>query len=1025
MTTFENFLSEATSKMENSIGGWTTASPATLSRKQQFSIYTVTLDSEVMANSMKIVATGDDDIEVVTEQFDVTVEETHKSFAWVVGSTLSAVHCGIRYYDVGGSVLQDTSTEFAPISTIGWNGVFHTAKAPAAADVAEMYLTFDTILTGEIMYVTRPSVMQQTKITTDFVDYALYNVPNYMIEADAAQKGTGGSRVATPLARYVTVATHQLSGAQDTITAWDFVHPTYTEDGEPDNSTLADPYQADDAWLPWLAQTMGVTLGTIAPGSGRSPWLAFTQAGIDTWTEWEEDVDPGSVPGVPDTEWVDIETFNPGYFDAGSGYRDQIASGYNGILGGTSESFVAYISTLLNTTETSPFVYVVKHWATNPYRLLVAVLETEDPDPTGNLLDLIVSGAAPAGTSASVDHGVSVTAKTFWDPARMFYNMAEVAVAGGGTLPTRFVEGGAANGRHITLASVTGATEPFMGGGMALARWFPGYAFYPGAVEVSTGTVPDCNITGDIDIRVLLSDITEPASTVEIAASPNKWTLEINSTGNLVFSWEDSGTNSAVSTVPVNWGSRDSKPFWIRITLDVDNGASGNDVSFYRSPTLYEDAWTQIGDTVTAAGTTAIDSATATVTMLGNDTDPVDSMSGIAYRIQVLDGIDGTVALDIDVTGEIDRSASLISTGTQFFRLSDTNQTDVNIVPAASGATYLVESEWTAQVQLGEGEYFYLGRSPYKYDSGNGTGLGDTLVVSGLSSDTYDWEITKIDTTTISGSTGTVTSITFDSDDYGGTAIADITVRESTGQTIQAKFEPVLLSGDTTTDTDAYGSDWTLTRDWTKTAFYEYSSYVDRDHISPTDGSGAFDSGIVFDADEAFTVAVAVRRFWSGSGVTNIINQTTTSGWLIQYNGDNIEAKVTDGTTTVTLSYDEVVGGTLGEFTLIALRRNIASGTMSLWINGVSVDSDDDPFIGAGLFATTGSTGYVGDDSATDKFDFRYIGIFNRSLSDDVITYLAEEMERNVLALPQAPSTIVTASFPSGYLVHNPTVTQT
>ncbi len=996
MTTYTNLLSEETAKMERGIGGWTGVSNAVVTHAVRISPFPVTLGSEVDGNSIKVEAVADGDVEVVTERFPVDDGDPYRQFVWVGAPTMPKLGLGIRYYATGNILLSDIRNLYAEGEDGLWSGYQVVTAAPENAIEAEMYISFTDMTAGQHVRVARPSVMQQADLTPLFVDYVFDNIPAYIRESDDTQVDvvTGTIR---PLARYVTLASKQMSETMEDIISWDYLHKVDSPSGTPDTSSLVDPFKADPEWLTWLAQLMGVSLDTV-PTGGRSPWIAFSNAGIDTWTEWEESVDMGSIPGIADTEWVDIETYSPDYFDTETARRLQIASGFNGVLGGTSESIVKYVSALLNTDNPDPFVYVVKHYATNPYRILVATLITEDPDPGGNMLELAIGAATPAGTDVETGHGVSVTANTHYTIPAMYDNMWDDISRGGHVLPTRIVENGAASGRHIALATITGSTEPFYGGEIALARWFRGFALYSGAVKMSSDTHANYNILGDIDIRILLSNVKPPSTgTLRIAESPGKWAIDVTSTETVVFSWENSGTNTVESTAPVAWGSDDAAPFWLRVTLDV-NDNNNHTVEFSTAKSLVDETWSAVGDPVTNTGTTGIDSVPASIELLGNGTDPTDGAAAFIYRFVMYDGIDGSLAVDINLTGEFELAESTVNTGTPFIKLPVTNVL-VSVDKAPVGSTNLVESTWTAQAHRGGDDYFYLGKSPYAYDNSNGTGLGDTLVFSRPTAGDFDWTMTLLDGTQLTGSESSVTSITWDADTYGGNAITNIVVRD-TGVT-KGSFTPDLLEGMLTVNTDSYGADWAINRSWHTADFYEYSAFVDRDYLTPTWGDGVFTSGLVFDVEETVSVAASVRRFWSGSGITTIVDQTTGSGWQLRYNGDNIEAIVTDGTTSVTLSYDEVAGNTLGLFTLVTLRRDVTDGTISLWINDAEEDSVQDPFIDGGPFPVTGGSGTVGD-SATNKFDLRYLGIFDRALSGLEISTLFDEMARLVYVLPQA-----------------------
>jgi hypothetical protein len=970
---------------------------------------------------MDVAAVAGGDVIIASELFNVDPLEIYKPFAWVGGVLLPDTEISMDFYNTDNDLLESNPVLFTNLTDNQWAGIWTGGYAPTDAVYGQMRLTFKSMAADESVSITRPSVMPNSNVISDFMYWMLPNVPDYIVEADFAQ-AFDGVGVPTPLMRYLALGTGQLHDAMDTVTSWDFTPHTETADGFPDTSSLVDPFKTDAAWLEWLAQLMGVSLDTI-PAGGRSPWLAFEGGGIDTWTEWEEDVDPGSIPGIPDTEWVDIETYSPDFYDTESARRLQIASGFNGVLGGTSESIIRYVGALLNTDDPDPFVYVTKHYGTNPYRILVSMLDIEDPDPKGDMIELAVEAATPAGTNVTTAHGVSSTARTHFTIPNMFYNMWIDIENGGSQFPMRLVENSSGNGKHITLTSNTlGDAEPFYGGEIALARWFEGFAMYSGASRIRSDTHASFNLLGDLDLRILVSNVTVPASgkTLELMSSQDKWSLSVNDAGFLVFSWENSGTNTITSDASPDWGSIDKGPYWLRVTLDLNNDAGGHDVAFYQSPTLYEDSWPPVGTTITTGGVSGIDTAAAAnIEIFNNGTAPEDGATGIAYRVMLLDGIEGSIAYTLNLTGEFSFGSNDPNTGTSLFNMPVSN-IRMYVEPAAIGATNLAEARWTAQNHGGFDDYFYLGVSPFKDDGGNPAFTGDNIVVSDLASDTYDWEITLVGGAKVNGSTGTVTEITWDADDYGGLSIVNIIVREDTGDTVQAFFTADLFDGLLESNADTYSKTWTLTRAWTTANYYEYSSFNKRDSISVTEADGVFVSGITFDADETVTVAVAARRFWSGSGTTVIVDHTTTSGWKLEYIGDDIVATITDGTSPITLTYDEVVGATLGVFSLITLRRDVANATISLFINSIEEDTIADPFLTGGLFATVGDTGVFGDSAAVNKFDFRYFGVFDRALSDRDIALLSDEMSRLTQVLPQATKTINASYMPPTTIIYTP-----
>lgn len=126
-------------------------------------------------------------------------------------------------------------------------------------------------------------------------------------------------------------------------------------------------------------------------------------------------------------------------------------------------------------------------------------------------------------------------------------------------------------------------------------------------------TVP--GIAGDVDIRVKLLPVTwnpgASASEWLVAkydgADPNGRSVNLGLISGkfLQFKWSVDGTagtavsKSSTAAVPF----ADGTAGWVRVVHDVDNGAAGNDVKFYTSTDGVN--WTQLGTTVTTAGTTS------------------------------------------------------------------------------------------------------------------------------------------------------------------------------------------------------------------------------------------------------------------------------------------------------------------------------------------------------------------------------------------------------------------------------------
>lgn len=195
----------------------------------------------------------------------------------------------------------------------------------------------------------------------------------------------------------------------------------------------------------------------------------------------------------------------------------------------------------------------------------------------------------------------------------------------------------------------------------------------PVRVSVATGSValdlpggsgdyastPDAaalDITGDIDIRfdatlinwVLPDYPSSGRSTFDrtelvakSATNQVSWELYTR-LSKLYFVWSTNGTalNAAASTVdlPLTTSGR----LAVRVTLDVDNGAGGNDVKFYTSDSI-SGSWTQLGSTVTGTGTTSIWSGTANLRIGSIATSSLyDEAIGSVHAVEVRNGIGGS-----------------------------------------------------------------------------------------------------------------------------------------------------------------------------------------------------------------------------------------------------------------------------------------------------------------------------------------------------------------------------------------------
>jgi hypothetical protein len=181
------------------------------------------------------------------------------------------------------------------------------------------------------------------------------------------------------------------------------------------------------------------------------------------------------------------------------------------------------------------------------------------------------------------------------------------------------------------------------------------------------------SITGDIDVRakVAATDYTPSAEQTLVAKSQvsGAFYFAMLTDGTLIFSWTDSGGTFRFVISTAASGVTNGQDKHLRATLDVDNGAAGRDVKFYVSDDGA--AWTQLGATITAAGTTSIMDTVDELSIGARNGGSATNFSGSIYSAEVRNGIGGTVQFSADFTAE--------SPGTTSFTESSANAATVTL----------------------------------------------------------------------------------------------------------------------------------------------------------------------------------------------------------------------------------------------------------------------------------------------------------------------------------------------------------
>ncbi len=182
----------------------------------------------------------------------------------------------------------------------------------------------------------------------------------------------------------------------------------------------------------------------------------------------------------------------------------------------------------------------------------------------------------------------------------------------------------------------------------------------------STPDAAALDITGDIDIRfeATLSNW-NAAGSIELCGkgattgNQRSWLLLMRD-GALHFEWSTAGTTTiqvdANALLPLPPSGR----LAVRVTLDVNNGASGNTTTFYTSDSI-SGAWTQLGTAVVNSGTTSIFNSSAPVRVGDGWGDLGFPCSlGAVHAFELRNGIGGSVVANPNFTVQTPGASSFV-----------------------------------------------------------------------------------------------------------------------------------------------------------------------------------------------------------------------------------------------------------------------------------------------------------------------------------------------------------------------------
>jgi hypothetical protein len=183
--------------------------------------------------------------------------------------------------------------------------------------------------------------------------------------------------------------------------------------------------------------------------------------------------------------------------------------------------------------------------------------------------------------------------------------------------------------------------------------------------RIATEDKATLDITGDLDIRIDLT-LENWRETSNLAAKygpagQRSWIFFLDDEGTLSFrhSADGTATLNKVSTdyLPIPGNGRQA----LRVTLDVNNGASGHTVTFYYSDSI-DGPWTQLGDALVTAGTTSVFASTADLEVGDIPQFPIAPPRGKIHAFQLRNGINGTVVANPDFSAQTPGATSFADT---------------------------------------------------------------------------------------------------------------------------------------------------------------------------------------------------------------------------------------------------------------------------------------------------------------------------------------------------------------------------
>jgi hypothetical protein len=196
------------------------------------------------------------------------------------------------------------------------------------------------------------------------------------------------------------------------------------------------------------------------------------------------------------------------------------------------------------------------------------------------------------------------------------------------------------------------------------------------------------SITGDIDIKVkvTLPDWTPATAPIFVAkrqdaGNQQSFYFQIFGAGTLTIGTSATGAGPILeNTSTVATGVSDGATKWIRATLDVNDGAGNRVAKFYTSDN--GTTWTQLGTTVTTAGTASIFDSTSPLEIGSRNAGVNNLMNGTVHEVIIQSAYDtanntASLVFDADFDAQTPETTSFVesSSNAATVTMQNTNPT--------------------------------------------------------------------------------------------------------------------------------------------------------------------------------------------------------------------------------------------------------------------------------------------------------------------------------------------------------------